>query len=140
MKLLLVDDSRFVRWENQRALERVGYEVICADDGESALRIAREQAIEIILLDLMMPKMGGLEVLRRLRSDAQTAEIPVIVLSGLSGKNRDKLIEAGADEYLEKNTLMPRRGENLLPKVLEDVICRIRRRKGIAFTSVHSSY
>jgi CheY-like chemotaxis protein len=139
VKLLLVDDSRAIRLENQRALERVGYDVIWAEDGAEALRIAQTQAIDIILLDMMLPKMSGPEVLQRLKSDAKTADIPVVVLSGLSEKNREKLIEAGAEEYLEKNTLMPRPGENLLPRILEDIVCRIQRRKGAAFARVHTS-
>lgn len=140
MKLLLVDDSRTLRRENQRALERVGYEVICAVDGESALRIAREQPVDLILLDLMLPRMSGIEVLRRLKSEAGTAAIPVVVLSSLSEKNRAKLIEAGAEEYLEKSSLMPLPGQNLLPVILENVVCRIHRKRGIAFTDVHTSH
>jgi DNA-binding response OmpR family regulator len=140
VKLLLVDDSRTIRRENQRALERVGYEVICAGDGETALHIAQEQPIDLIVLDLMLPKMSGLEVLQHLKSEAKTADIPVVVLSSLSDKNRNKLIEAGAEEYLEKNTLMPQPGQNLLPLILEDVLCRIRRKRGIAFTDVHTSH
>ena len=61
---------------------------------------------------------------------------PVVVLSSLSEKNRKKLLEEGAEEYLEKNSLMPSRGINLLPNKLENVICRINRRRGIAFSSV----
>ena len=140
MKLLLVDDSRTLRRENQRALERVGYEVICAEDGETALRIAREQPVDLILLDLMLPKMSGIEVLKRLKSEAGTANIPVVVLSSLSEKNRAKLIAAGAEEYLEKSSLMPQPGQNLLPLILEDVVCRIHRKRGIAFTDVHTSH
>lgn len=140
MKLLLVDDSRAMRLENQRALERVGYQVICAGDGETALHIAQEQPIDLIVLDLMLPKMSGLEVLKCLKAEARTAGIPVVVLSGLSEKNRNKLIEAGAEEYLEKNSLMPQPGQNLLPLMLEDLLCRIRRKRGIAFTDVHTSH
>jgi response regulator RpfG family c-di-GMP phosphodiesterase len=55
-------------------------------------------------------------VLRRLKSAPATAEIPVVVLSSLSEKNRQRLLEAGAEEYLEKNALMPGKGVNLLPK------------------------
>lgn len=139
MNILLVDDSRAMRRENQRALEKVGYQVICADDGESALRIAQQQPIDLILLDLMLPKMSGIEVLGRLKSDPQTDSIPVVVLSGLTEKNRDKLIAAGAEEYLEKNSLMPELGENMLPRILEDLVCRINRRRGKAFTDVHTS-
>ena len=75
-------------------------------------------------------------VLHRLKADAGTAGIPVVVLSSLSGKNREKLIEAGAEDYLEKSLLMPTPGVNLLPKILENVICRINRKRGIAFSSI----
>jgi hypothetical protein len=58
------------------------------------------------------------------------------VLSSLTEKNRKKLMEEGAEEYIEKNTLMPVPGMNLLPKMLENIICRINRRRGIAFSDV----
>jgi CheY-like chemotaxis protein len=85
---------------------------------------------------MILPKMSGPEVLQHLKRERATAEIPVVVLSSLSEKNRQKLLEAGAEEYLEKNALMPSHGVNLLPKVLENVICRINRRRGIAFSSI----
>jgi adenylate cyclase len=136
VKILLVDDSLTILHENHRALERAGYQVICADDGEAALRLAQERPVDLILLDLLLPKMGGLEVLKRLKGDPHTAGIPVIILSSLSEKNRDRLIEAGAEEYLEKNALMPKHGCNLLPKILEDVVCRINRKRGIPFADI----
>ena len=139
MKILLVDDSRTLRNENQRALEKVGYQVTCAEDGESALRIAFEQAFDLILLDLMLPKVGGIEVLQKLKGDTRTAGVPVVVVSSLSEKNREKLIAAGAEEYLEKNSLMPEHGKNLLPRILEDLVCRINRRRGKAFTDIQTS-
>ena len=77
--------------------------------------------------------------MRHLKEEIKTKDIPVVVLSSLSEKNREKLLEAGADEYLEKGLLMPARGKNLLPKVLEDVICRINRKRGIALSSVPTS-
>jgi CheY-like chemotaxis protein len=80
-----------------------------------------------------LPRLSGLEVLRHLRRTAETAEIPVVVVSGLSGKNRAQLIEEGADDYLEKNDILPDKGVNLLPKVLEDVMCRIGRKHGVNF-------
>ena len=136
MRILLAEDSKPIRRANESALLDAGYQVICAVDGESALRLAQEQKPDLVLLDMIMPKMGGLEVLQILKSDAATAGIPVIVLSGLTEKNRQKLMEAGAEEYLEKSSLMPMPGVNLLPKMLENVICRINRRKGIAFSSI----
>ncbi|HYU44901.1 MAG TPA: response regulator [Terriglobales bacterium] len=138
MKILLVEDSRTIRLENERALIKAGYEVICAEDGQSALQLAKGQQPDLILLDLLLPKMSGLEVLEFLKSNPGTAQIPVVVLSALYGKNREKLMAAGAEDYLEKNSLMTN-GQNLLPKVLENVICRINRKRGIRFASVPTS-
>lgn len=136
VKILLVDDSRAILRENERVLIKEGYEVICAEDGERALQSAREGKPDLILLDMILPKMSGPEVLAQLKKDPATADIPVIVLSSLTEKNRQKLIEAGADEYVEKNSLTPMPGINLLPKILENTICRINRKRGVAFTSV----
>lgn len=136
VKILLVEDSKPIRRENESTLHRAGYQVICAEDGESALQMAREQRPDLILLDMILPKMSGPEVLKHLKSEPSTAEIPVVVLSSLSEKNRQRLLEAGAEEYLEKNALMPMRGVNLLPKELENVICRINRKRGVAFLNV----
>ena len=136
MKILLVEDSKPIRRENESALSKAGYEVVSAEDGESALQMANEHKPDLILLDMILPKMSGPDVLKHLKSEPATANIPVVVLSSLSEKNRDKLMEAGAEEYLEKNALMPGRGINLLPNELENIICRINRRRGIAFSSV----
>ncbi len=136
VKILLVEDSKTIRRENESALQNAGYEVICAEDGESALQMAREQHPDLILLDMILPKMSGPEVLKHLKSEPATAEIPVVVVSSLSEKNRQHLLDEGAEEYLEKNALMPGKGINMLPNELENVICRINRRRGIAFSSV----
>lgn len=134
MKILLIEDSKPIRMENESALHKAGYEVVCAADGESALRLALESKPDLILLDMILPKMSGQEVLHHLKTESGTAEIPVVVLSSLSEKNRQKLIEAGADEYLSKSNLMPRRGVNLLPSALENIICRINRKRGVGFS------
>ena len=136
MRILLVEDSKPVRMENESALHHAGYEVICAEDGESALKLAQERKPDLILLDMILPKMGGPEVLRHLKENPDTAAIPVVVVSSLSEKNRQKLVAAGAEDYLEKNDVMPRRGVNRLPNLLESIICRINRKRGIAFSDV----
>ena len=136
MKILLVEDSKPIRRENERALLKAGYEVVCALDGESAIRFAQETKPDLILLDLMLPKISGEEVLDYLKHQASTGDIPIIILSSLSERNRQKLMDAGAEEYLEKNELMQPNGVNLLPKLLEDIICRINRKRGEAFTKV----
>src|SRR2546423_705254 len=97
VRILLVEDSKPIRRENERALIHAGYEVICAVDGECALRFAHEEKPDLILLDLLMPKMNGPEVLQHLKEDPATADIPVVILSSLTEKNRQKLMEAGAE-------------------------------------------
>jgi CheY-like chemotaxis protein len=136
VKILLVEDSKPILMENQSALHKAGYEVICAEDGESALRMAREHKPDLILLDMILPKMSGPEVLHQLKSEPATATIPVVVVSSLSEKNREKLMEAGAEDYLVKNEVMPRRGVNRLANMLENVICRIQRKRGIGLSNV----
>jgi CheY-like chemotaxis protein len=136
VKILLVEDSKPIRRENESALHKSGYVVMCAEDGEAAVRMAREEQPDLILLDMILPKLSGPEVLQRLKSDPVTVAIPVIVLSSLTEKNRQKLMEAGAEDYLEKKDVMPSQGVNLLPKMLENIICRINRKRGIAFSKV----
>jgi CheY-like chemotaxis protein len=103
MKILLVDDSRFLRRAGEQALKRAQYEVVTAADGQEALKIAQEQIPNLILLDMMLPKLPGLEVLRALKQDAATKDIPVIILTGLSERNSEKLMQEGAIGYLEKS-------------------------------------
>ena len=134
MKILLVEDSRVLRLSNERALIKAGYKVITAEDGESALQCAKEQKPDLILLDLLLPKVSGLEVLTRLKHNRATAQIPVVAVSGLSEKNRQRLIEAGAEDYLEKSSVISDKGMNRPPQALEGVICRMNRKRGINFS------
>jgi len=113
--ILLVDDSRFMRMANEKALAKAGYTVFTASDGEEALVIARARIPDLILLDMLLPKLGGLEVLQELKKGALTAAIPVIVMSSLPQKNEAKLMKAGATAYIEKSTMeLDRRSESLL--------------------------
>ncbi|HEV3038303.1 MAG TPA: response regulator [Candidatus Angelobacter sp.] len=103
--ILVVDDSRFMRTTVEHILDKVGYQVAMAVDGEEALRIANDILPDAVLLDLLLPKIGGPEVLRCLKTNPVTADIPVVVVTGLSQKNEGKLRKAGAFAYLEKGTL-----------------------------------
>src|SRR5437016_4325680 len=94
--ILLVEDSRFLRVTTEKALVRAGYSVMSASDGEEALRMAVSATPDLILLDMLLPKLGGPEVLRALRDNPITAHVPVIVLSSLPQKNEAKLLKAGA--------------------------------------------
>ena len=90
---------------NAKALARAGYTVVTASDGEEALLVARASIPDLILLDMLLPKLGGEEVLLALRSSPVTASIPVIVMSSLPQKNEAKLMKAGATAYIEKSTM-----------------------------------
>jgi len=104
-KILLVDDSKFLRLATERALARAGYDVSTAMDGESALQMAREKKPDIILLDMLLPKITGPDVLKALKADPVTAGMAVIVLTGLSHKNAARLQQDGACAFLEKSEL-----------------------------------
>ena len=103
--ILLVEDSKFLRMASERVLVRAGYKVFSTGDGEEALRLALERMPDLILLDLLLPKLGGPEVLRELKNNPMTARIPVVVLSSLSQQNETKLKRDGAVAYLEKSSL-----------------------------------
>jgi CheY-like chemotaxis protein len=117
-KVLLVEDSKFLRMANQHALSSAGYQVTTAADGEEALRLANDQRPDIILLDMMLPKISGTEVLKALKANPATKDIPVIVLTSLSQMNEDKLISEGAAAYFEKSTLdLDKGGDRLAAKI-----------------------
>jgi CheY-like chemotaxis protein len=105
-RILLAEDDRFLRKAAETALKRGGFAVLPAVDGEEALRMARAEAPDLILLDLIMPKMQGFEVLRALKADPATAAIPVVILSNL-GQDGDvkQAMEAGAAGYFVKANL-----------------------------------
>jgi CheY-like chemotaxis protein len=103
--ILLVEDSRFLRVANERVLLRAGYSVMTAGDGEEALRMACERVPDLILLDMLLPKLGGPQVLHALRNNPLTALVPVIVLSSLPQKNEERLKNEGATAYFEKSKL-----------------------------------
>jgi CheY-like chemotaxis protein len=103
--ILVVDDSRFFRTTTERILVKSGYGVVSASDGEEALRVAREKLPSLILLDMLLPKLDGAGVLRKLKSEPATAKIPVLVLTSLSQRNEEKLVNDGAAGFLEKDQL-----------------------------------
>ena len=105
-RILVAEDDRFLRKAAEMALKRHGYTVLTAADGEEALRAARSVLPDLIMLDLIMPKLNGFDVLQALKKDAPTAHIPVIILSNL-GQDRDvqQAMDAGAAAYFIKTDL-----------------------------------
>jgi two-component system, cell cycle response regulator DivK len=127
MKILLVEDSRFLRVAMEKALTRAGHEVRGIADGRETVLAARSNRPAIILLDMMLPGLDGICVLKDLKEDATTAHIPVIVLSGLSQKNEARLIKAGAAAYIEKSSLDLTHNAAALIRAIENVITTARK-------------
>lgn len=99
--ILLVEDSKFLRIATERLLSKAGYRVICARDGDEALVLAGSKIPDLIVLDMLLPKLSGPEVLRSLKKNDLTSHIPVVVLSSLSQNNGPKLVQEGADAFIE---------------------------------------
>jgi CheY-like chemotaxis protein len=122
MKILIIEDSKFQRMANERALIRAGYSVMHAGDGDEGLRIARENIPDLILLDMMLPKLSGLDVLRVLKSDAAVKHIPVIVLSGLAQANEGRLLNEGAAAFLLKANNSLQNNSAVLIQAVEGIL------------------
>jgi DNA-binding response OmpR family regulator len=105
MNILIVDDSRFLRLANERALTKAGHNVICASDGEEGLRLALDRQPDLVVLDMLLPKISGPDVLRAIRANPETAKTPVMVLTSLPQANEKKLLTEGATAYFEKSLL-----------------------------------
>lgn len=105
MKILVIEDSRFLRIAIERALTKAGHSVTSASDGREGLQAARTNPPALILLDMMLPGLEGTGVLKALKKDQFTKQIPVIVLTGLAQKNEERLKDAGAAAYIEKSSL-----------------------------------
>ncbi len=112
MKILVVDDEKIIVKGLKFNLEQEGYTVVTAFDGEEALRLAHDESIDLILLDLMLPKMDGLSVCRAVRA---FSEVPIIMLTA-KNDDIDKILglEYGADDYITK------------PFVVREVTARIK--------------
>ena len=115
-RILLVEDDQSLASVYQDRLELEGFSVKWVENGEQALAQALEYKPDLILLDVMMPKISGFEVLDILRNTKETANIKIIMLTALSqDKNKQQAKELGADDYLVKSQV-----------VLNDVIARVR--------------
>ena len=117
-KILIVDDEEDIAFSVARRLTAVGYEVICAEDGVEGLRRAQTENPDLILLDLMLPKMDGYKVCRLLKFDERYKQIPIIMLSARSQQDDIALgRETGAECYMTK----PFDSGELLEKIKEFV-------------------
>ena len=112
MRLLLIEDDAPLRLTLARQLEADGYRVDLAKDGEEGLYLAREYPVDLLIVDLGLPKLNGLSLMQRLRQDGST--VPILILTA-RGSWQDKVhgLEAGADDYLVKPFEYPELGARI---------------------------
>jgi CheY-like chemotaxis protein len=118
--ILIVEDNEMNRDMLSRRLQRRGYLVVRAADGQEAVDMAARQRPDLILMDVSLPVMDGLEATRRIRAHAETQTIPIIALTAhaMSG-DRDRAVQAGCDDYHPKPVELPHllaRMESLLAR------------------------
>ncbi|MBN2404834.1 MAG: response regulator [Coriobacteriia bacterium] len=115
-KILLVEDNPQNRYLVTFLLEKNGYEVISAEDGEQAIDSVEKELPDLILMDVQLPKLDGYEATRRIKADERFASIPLIALTAHSMKgDRGKALAAGCDDYITK----PVDAEGLLARIRE---------------------
>ncbi|MDP3093894.1 MAG: response regulator [bacterium] len=114
-KILLIEDEAALQKTFGDTLRSEGCQLVSATDGEVGLRLAKSETPDLIILDLILPKLNGLEVLKSLKEDQQTRGIPVIILTNLGDlENIEKALELGATTYLVK-------ADHTLEEVIEKV-------------------
>jgi len=119
IKILLVEDDPFLLSMYATKFETENFEVIAAEDGDKGLKLAAQELPNIILLDILLPKKDGFEVLKGLKGNKITHNIPVILLTNLSQKNEiEQGLSMGAEDYLIKAHFMPAEVVEKIKKVL----------------------
>jgi len=102
-KILIVEDIPGLIHILELEVQRLGYETILANNGEEAVEMALAQLPNLIMMDIMMPEMDGLEAARLIRENPKTCSIPIIAVTALSSrKDKEKCLESGCDDYLSK--------------------------------------
>jgi len=108
MRVLLVEDAPFLRYAFGRLLRMHGYEVMEANDGREALECIEEFRPQLVVTDLMMPVMDGVELIQRLRADPKTAELPVVAITADATEQAErKARQAGAVDFITKPIDLP---------------------------------
>jgi len=121
IKILLVEDDTFLLDMYSTKFELEGFAVLTAEDGKKGLEVAKKENPDIILLDILMPKMDGFAVLDELKKNPDTEKIPVILLTNLGQKDDVKKgFEKGAVGYLIKAHFMPSEVVDKIKKILKE--------------------
>jgi CheY-like chemotaxis protein len=118
-KILIVEDDPLMSRMYQKIFTFEGYEVEMASDGQEGLDKAREMKPTLVLLDVMMPKMNGLQVLEKLKADPETKAIPVIMLTNLAGEqDAESALAKGAIKYIIKSEHEPKEVADMVKEIL----------------------
>jgi CheY-like chemotaxis protein len=119
LKILIVEDDPLMMRMYQKAFQFEGYDVAIASNGEEGLDQIRALKPTIVLLDVMMPKMNGLEVLEKVKADPETKAIPVIMLTNLAGeRDAEEAIMKGAVKYIVKSEHDPQETVAMVKEIL----------------------
>ena len=119
-KILLVEDDTFLSGMYVSKLDMEGFETILASEGKQGLKLVKEEEPDLVLLDIILPKMDGFEILKEIKKDKKTKDIPVILLTNLGQKKDvDKAFELGAVDYLIKAHFMPSEVVDKIKKTLK---------------------
>ncbi len=125
-KILSIEDDKFLSSLVARKLSAAGYQMLHAANGEDALKMVKEESPALVLLDILLPEMSGFEVLEKIKGDALTKDIPVILFSNLGQKEDiDKGLKLGAEKFIIKATV-----------VLDDIVKEIEVVLGTSATPV----
>jgi signal transduction histidine kinase len=127
-RILIVDDDETIRSATQRVLQPAGYEILCAADGEEAIQMTRIHRPDLILMDMNMPRMDGIEAMRRIKADADVAATFIVIISGsrVDTESQAHGLEIGADGYITRpistRELLARIQAMLRIKAAEDAV------------------
>ncbi|KKR11034.1 MAG: Response regulator receiver protein [Candidatus Woesebacteria bacterium GW2011_GWA1_39_21] len=117
--ILLIEDDPFLVGIYREKLEIEGYNVLIAEDGLQGLNYAVSQKVDLILLDILIPKLSGIDLLVRLRQDEKGKDVPVIALTNLSGSDDEEKIRSyGVKDYLVKSNYTPGQVVEVIKKYL----------------------
>jgi CheY-like chemotaxis protein len=119
VKILIVEDDPLMSRMYQKIFTFDGYEVIMAGDGEEGLEKAKQEKPTIMLLDIMMPKLNGLQVLEKLKMDPDTKAIPVVMLTNLAGtQDAEAALTKGAVKYIVKSEYEPKQISDMVKEII----------------------
>lgn len=117
-KILIVEDDLFIRELYERTLTQAGYAVVTAADGQEGLKLAKD-APDLVLLDIMLPKVHGIDVLKKLKEDQTTKNIPIVMITNLGQENiMNEAFKIGAAGYLVKMRFEPQEIANYVQEFL----------------------